>query len=76
MVRIGTEIGCDSAAGALGGGNRDDEIAPGGGWRKHAVIGELVLARTGHERGEPFQEDEGLEDDVRRAVAPGVAELE
>ena len=61
---------------ALVPGGGHDEIAPRGGRRQHAVIGEQVLARMGDERGEALEEDERLEDDVGCAVAPGVAELE
>ena len=39
------------------------------------MIGELMLARMGDEGREAFQEDQRLEDDVGRAVAPGVTEL-
>ena len=39
-------------------------------------MGELMFARMGDEGREAFQEDQRLEDDVGRAVAPGVTELE
>jgi len=39
--------------GALG----DDEIAPGGGRREHAVVRELVGARMRHESGQSWWDD-------------------
>lgn len=53
-----------------------DEVAPRRSGGEYAVIGELMLARMGDEGREAFQEDQRLEDDVGRAVAPGVTELE
>jgi len=60
----------DGLALVLAGGRRHDETAPRGGGRAPAVVGEQVLARVGHERGEALQEDERLEDEVS-GVSPG-----
>ena len=47
---------------------RHDAIAHAGGGREHTVIRELHAPRPGHERAEPFEERQRIEDDVRGAV--------
>lgn len=58
----------------VGGGDRralgHDEIAPVGGRREHAVVGELVGARGRNECRELLYEDERIKGGSRRAVAP------
>ncbi len=49
-VRSGVE-------GALG----HDEITPGGGWREHAVVGELMSAWWWNQCREPLDEGERVE---------------
>ena len=53
-----------------------DEVTPRRSGGEYAVIGELMLAGMRNEGRKPFQEDQWLEDDVGRAVAPGMSELE
>jgi len=46
-------------------GRRDNEMAQRGGWREHAVVRELMLARVGQDGDEAFDEREGLEEPTR-----------
>jgi len=72
-ARRGRRVGSERAAGrrsgcgcALG----QDEIAPGGGRREHALVSELVGAWGWHERAQALDEGERIERDSRRAVTP------
>jgi hypothetical protein len=53
---------------------RDDERAPAGGRTQDPVIANLVNPRGRDQGGELLQQLQGLEDDVRRPIAPAALE--
>jgi hypothetical protein len=63
------------ASGAGPGALGQHLVTPRRTWREHAVVGLQLHSRRGHEGGETLEEHEGVELDVRGAVAPGAAEL-
>ena len=69
----GRRVGRERAAGRRSGCGRvlgDDEVAPGGRRREHAVVGELMGAWGWHECRQPLDEGERIEGDGGCAVAP------
>ena len=66
---LGAEAACEWAAGT-GARLGTTLVAPGGGRREYAVVGELMGARGWHACGEPLDEGERVKGDGGCAVAP------
>ncbi len=76
-IRCGSRVGRrHGLVGSRPVDGRHDVPPPGGPRRQHTVIQDQIHPWLGHECGEPLEQFERFEDDVRRPVAPTPVQLE